>query len=264
MAVEMRITRFFKPIVPKPVWDSGRLHYKHYNSRLRFALQWRKKRISTFSHKGQRFSFLIVDQEDVIQKVQAAGSFYEQEELEIIANFFPPNGMFVDIGSNTGQHSIYVAKILQARRVIMFEPVWETCRILRENIRLNSLEETADLSHLGVGLGDQETRVTYEIPAQNLGATKLISGSGRIPVRRGDALLINQPVDFIKIDTEGCEIEVLRGLSATIRTYKPNIFVEVDNNNIEEFRQILIEYDYSVELTYKRYDSNENYLIRPN
>ena len=264
MAVDLQIAKFFKPVVPKPIWDSGRLHYKHYISRLRFALLWKRKRISTFDYQGQSFSFLIVDQDDVIQKVQAAGSFYEQEELKIIGSFFPPKGVFVDIGANTGQHSVFAAKILQARRIILFEPVWETCRILRENIALNGLNEIADLSHLGIGLGDEETKVTYEIPAQNLGATKLLSGGGRIPVRRGDDVLRDQPVDFIKIDTEGYEIKVLNGLSSTIAKYRPDIFIEVDDNNIEEFKNILEKYDYRVELTYRRYDANENYLVRPN
>lgn len=265
MAVDaLKIAKFFKPFVPKPVWDNGRLHFNHYKSRLRFARLWKQKQISSFDYKGQRFFFVIVNRGDVIQKVQAAGAFYEQEELDAIAGFFPPGGVFVDVGANTGQHSIFAARILQARRVVLFEPVLETCRILRENIRLNDLSDVADVSHLGIGLGDEDTKAIYEIPAENLGATRLSPGTGHVSVRRGDDVLKDQAVDFIKIDTEGYEIKVLRGLDQTIRKFRPTMFVEVDDTNDDAFKALLTDYDYGIKFSYRRYESNENYLIQPN
>jgi hypothetical protein len=42
-------------------------------------------------------------------------------------------------------------------------------------------------------------------------------------------------IDWIKIDTEGFEMEILKGSSQTIDKYKPSLFIEVDNNNLSRF-----------------------------
>ena len=71
--------------------------------------------------------------------------------------------------------------------------------------------------------------------------------SSAVPVFPGDALLSalpEQAIALIKIDVEGAELEVLRGLSATLRTKRPFVVFEVLNNYLVVTRQEL-----SVELT---------------
>ena len=51
----------------------------------------------------------------------------------------------------------------------------------------------------------------------------------------GDALLSGHRIDFLKIDVEGMEIDVLEGLKRTITEQRPRIFIEVDNSNVGKF-----------------------------
>ncbi len=51
---------------------------------------------------------------------------------------------------------------------------------------------------------------------------------------------------IIKIDTEGFDYEVLKGLRQTISTYKPSIMVEAHEVTISKIIQILEEYGYVV------------------
>jgi hypothetical protein len=55
-------------------------------------------------------------------------------------------------------------------------------------------------------------------------------GSGSIRCIPGDDVLLSRPIGFMKIDVEGMEFDVLKGLRKTIDLWRPNIFVEVWND----------------------------------
>ena len=40
--------------------------------------------------------------------------------------------------------------------------------------------------------------------------------------------------DFVKIDVEGAEMEVLDGMIETVSKYKPELFIEVHGTNLEQ------------------------------
>jgi FkbM family methyltransferase len=260
MSIAVKIAKSLKPIIPAGMWSSS----KNFYNRSRYALLWRNRRVVNFRDRGTPISLVIVDPADHIQKVQAGGSFYEQGDLETLTPYFREGGTFVDIGANTGQHSIYFAKVLGAKAIILLEPIRETCNILIENLRLNDLLDTSDISCLGLGLSDKASHASFDVNPANLGATILHeSSSGPIPTETGDAVLRDQYVDFIKIDTEGFEIKVLHGLSDTIRRCRPTIYVEVADENGEAFLDFVSQTRYRIELRHRNYGSNENFLILP-
>jgi len=125
------------------------------------------------------------------------------------------------------------------------------------------MEQIADLSMLGFGLSDRTDHAQFDILLSNLGAARLEQGEGSIPIETGDHFLRDEKVDFIKIDTEGLELKVLRGLPSTIARNKPAIFVEVENRNLDNFLAFVQELNYRIEWRYRRYPWNENYLILP-
>jgi FkbM family methyltransferase len=221
--------------------------------------------ISYATVNGEEFQFFVADPDDVIQHSHVVGLFYEAEELAIISEFFPPGGVFVDIGANVGNHTIYVGRFLHPRQAIPFEPNPAAIEILRINLALNGLQRVADLSHLGVGLSDTPGNAQIKAPAHNLGAAHLemSDGAGALPLIRGDSVLSQRCVDFIKMDVEGMELRVLAGLDATITQWRPAMFIEVENGNAEAFREWLKLHNYVTERTYRRYDANENYMVIP-
>ena len=79
---------------------------------------------------GREISFFVTDKDDVIQRWHADGRFYEEEELAIISEFFPRGGVFVDVGANVGNHTIFVAKYLYPKNIILFEPNPQTVPLL--------------------------------------------------------------------------------------------------------------------------------------
>jgi hypothetical protein len=68
---------------------------------------------------GTNLRFFVRNRRDLIQVHHFDGGFYEEEELDIIRKYFN-GGIFVDIGANVGNHTIFVAKMLNSRKVIPF------------------------------------------------------------------------------------------------------------------------------------------------
>ncbi len=208
--------------------------------------------------------FTINNPADVIQKHHLQGGFYEPEELAIIARHFPLGGSFLDIGANIGNHTLYVAKFLHASRIVCIEPNPPAIAVLESNVWLNGLTRIVDGNYLGIGLSDKaQANVAMKYHASNLGGGRVVPGDGNIRLERADSLLAGQRFDFIKIDVEGMEIQVLSGMGGLLAQHRPKMFIEVDNANAARFQAWLAESGYHVVEEFKRYRVNTNYLIAP-
>src|SRR5262245_30455353 len=106
--------------------------------------------VVTFSHRDKPVRFLVTNKDDIIQKRHYGGVFYEVEELDLIATAFNPGGVFLDVGTNVGNHAIYAVQHLGASRVICVEPNPDAIAILRANIMLNQLAKSVDTGLVGV------------------------------------------------------------------------------------------------------------------
>jgi FkbM family methyltransferase len=211
---------------------------------------------TTINNKVIRF--FVANQNDSIQSCHSKGEFYEREELDIIAKFSRPDRVYVDIGSNVGNHILYVSKFLQVSRIIAFEPNPPALAVLRLNLLLNECS-AVDTRFLGLALGSEDGLANM-LPdpkhPNNLGGTSAIVGQGGdTVVVPGDALLLN--------DVEGMEMDVLRGLCKSISRWRPNLFVEVRAIYKEEFLCWLGTMGYAVVQTYDRYKEMSNYMAVP-
>jgi len=213
---------------------------------------------------GREVRFVTDRRRDPIQRMHRRGAFYEAEELEVIRRAVPPGAVYVDIGANVGNHSVYTGLFLSPGRLVPVEPNPDAARLLLANLALNGLLPLTDLRGIGIGLSDVAAEgAAMEARTRNLGAARLQADGGGIPVRRGDDLLDGLVPDFIKIDVEGMEIAVLRGLEHVIGTHRPALFVEVDNHNTEAFAAWCRDRGYAVSGRWRRYRSNENMLVLP-
>lgn len=212
--------------------------------------------------EGRTINFFIANEIDEIQGTMARGRFYEQEELALIGKYFK-GGVFVDVGANVGNHTLYAAMILGAARVISFEPNPATAIVLRMNVAINDLM-TKVVVHQA-GLAEKPGRaVISDWPEYNQGAVQLATAdAGNLVLQAGDEVLSDEQVAFIKVDVEGMELSALRGLTATMRRCKPNMFVEVAPSNTEGFKAFVAAQGYEIAETYERYATLVNYLIVP-
>jgi FkbM family methyltransferase len=209
-------------------------------------------------------SFFVMHDRDEIQRRHLKGEFYEAEELKIISAYVRRGSVFLDIGANVGNHSLYVTKILGVSKVIAVEPNPTAYRVLLINAAINDLRDR--LVHFPVGLCDTTARgsVRNGTSLFNLGGASLdIDAAGTVPLVRGDDLLDGTHVDFIKIDVEGMEPAVLRGLSKTLRRDRPGLFIEANDENRAAVEEFLESQRFWVAERFRRYPSSENILALP-
>jgi hypothetical protein len=78
-----------------------------------------------------------------------------------------------------------------------------------------------------------------------------------------DYLNIGEIPDFVKIDVEGMELSVLKGMQKIIKNFKPRMFIEVDNVNLTEFFEWVRTNNYEIVDEFKRYEANQNFMLVP-
>lgn len=208
-------------------------------------------------HEGVPIKLFVANDLDVIQQVHRKGKLYEPEELALIKGAYR-GGTFLDVGANVGNHALFAALVLGADKVIACEPQEAAARILETNAALNHVADRIAVHR--VGLSDSAGQAALNVQSNNLGATRLEAGDGGIELVTGDALVGDHPIGFIKIDTEGFELPVLRGLTATIARDHPPLFVEVETENLAEFEHFCTEHGYQITERFQRYQTSVNCL----
>ncbi|MCU0547218.1 MAG: FkbM family methyltransferase [Oscillatoriaceae cyanobacterium Prado104] len=189
------------------------------------------------------------------------GRYYELEMQLFVMEAIKPGDTFIDIGANLGMITLIAARcVTPTGRVHSFEPNPLVFKRLQKNVTDNELQQ---VTLHNCGLGDKQTELTLtvvndevgmgtftEIPEQD---RPLISKQYQLPVYRGDDIL---PEDlpgttFIKIDVEGFEPLVIRGLDRTIKRLHPVILTEVvpqhlerGGSSVEELRELMESYGY--------------------
>lgn len=163
--------------------------------------------------------------------------FYGAYELGILnllaraAEQAGPGAVFLDIGANVGQHSLFMSR--HADQVHAFEPWPAAVARLRSLLADNG---AANIHVHETALGDDERVLPFYAPAgANLGTGSFCpnvnenTAVGSLQVRVGDSMIKElglARVDLIKIDTEGFEVRVLTGLKETLARHDPVVVVE--------------------------------------
>ena len=170
---------------------------------------------------------------------------YELPLQEALAHYLKPGDVFYDIGANIGFFTVLAAHLVgKSGYVYGFEPVPENVQRIRHNLKLNRFSNATVLEK-AVSVHTGEGRLLL---AQHSGGAMLSSAG--TPVDFKGAMNVNlvciddlvakkalKSPTLVKIDVEGAEIDVFKGMKQTIEKYKPIIIYEVDDGNKESFNQ---------------------------
>jgi FkbM family methyltransferase len=148
-------------------------------------------------------------------------------------------GAFLDVGANIGQTLFKILSMERSGEYIGFEPQVSCCFLVQRFIEENGLKNHTILP-LGLSNRNQIMKLYFREEAYDSSASTIenfrpesfYSGYRYICVRKGDEVVseLKLPeISTIKIDVEGGELEVLLGLSDTIREQQPFIVFEVLN-----------------------------------
>lgn len=143
-----------------------------------------------------------------------------------------------DIGANEGVFSMFFSKaVAPMGKVIAFEPHPANCSKLLEHMRLNNI---SNVTLVTTGVGKENGNATLIYREDDLAVSTVVEGRGRriLDEKAGKAIEIEVDTldrlsrtlpkpDFIKIDVEGAELEVLLGMEEIIRTHRPRLLIEI-------------------------------------
>lgn len=209
--------------------------------------------VLSFIHAGQRVRLSIPDAaRDYIQRViLRTNGFFERAllaKLEETATV-PKGAIVYDVGANIGNHTVYFSKVLQAKKVVAFEPQAACQDILKANIKLNALK---GVKIHDVALGSHAGMVTLSgFKPYNCGGTTFTEDDdGDVRMRNLDEVVIQEKdkkIDFLKIDVEGMQLEVFKGAKNVLTTMKPTIWVELldKDERTAETIQFLEQFGYT-------------------
>jgi len=152
---------------------------------------------------------------------------YEPYETNLILRQAQDKSVIVDVGANIGYYTVLLAQ--KAKKIYAFEPDSVNFEILEKNIRANNLENVVAVK---AAMGSFNGKIKLYKSKENLGDHKVykndqfpISNFREVKVIKLD-YFIKEPVNLIKIDTQGWEPEVIEGAKNLIENYKPIIFME--------------------------------------
>jgi FkbM family methyltransferase len=137
-----------------------------------------------------------------------------------------PGMVVADVGANIGLFTYLLARRVGERGLVYaFEPNPALFASLETNCRTNGL---ANVRLHNIALGAQDDTLTLRRARFNSGDSRLSRATSpeardgvSVPVRPIDALLDGRPLDFLKIDVQGWELEVFRGMRGQLAGSRP-------------------------------------------
>jgi FkbM family methyltransferase len=159
---------------------------------------------------------------------------FAEAEIAIFRQLVRPGQCVFDIGANIGAHTVALAAIVGPQgRVTAFEPQRVIFQMLNANVALNALQNVATHQMaLGSAAGSLKVPPLDYTGENNFGGLSLenIKQGEDVAMSTFDSLSV-RACDFVKIDVEGMEIEVLKGMAETIRHFRPAMYVENDRRH---------------------------------
>lgn len=162
-----------------------------------------------------------------------AGAMYKELkrghawEAHIGGQLFPnlkPHTVFFDVGANVGYYSLLASARLTAGKVVAVEPNPEILPVLRDNLRVNAAGNVV-VEPVALGAGSGTVRVAFV--EDEPGASHVSDGGAEVPMVTLDDLSRKHGApDYIKIDAEGLEGDIIHGGRRTFEEAGPYVFME--------------------------------------
>ena len=173
----------------------------------------------------------------------------DQRELRLVARQLRRGGDFVDVGAHIGMYTVRAGLELRGRgRVLAFEPNPSARAQLLENLELN---DCTNVILVAAAVGDERGEATLHVPASpdpsfsSLEGGRFAEGEPiRVPVTTVDAAVAEHGLtpSVVKVDVEGREATVVRGMAETIATLRPMLLVEVSAESAPEVHRLCAGY----------------------
>ena len=215
-----------------------------------------------------------IDDKDSL-RLKMNGGVYELNETLLFKRLLKPTDIFVDIGAHIGYYSDIAAGIITSGEIHAFEPNPENFKLLDINMLSNKPEPKISLYQLA--MGNKFKSGGLYVNDKNTGDHRAYKtkGESRRKVEVEFAYLDGfdyfNKINFLKIDTQGFEVEVLKGAKRIINEspdlqmiveYSP-VHLKLAGTTPGTLIGILVDYGFNIYVHTKRgwlYANSETFL----
>lgn len=176
------------------------------------------------------------------QRIRRGTFCSDEPEFSILSRLVTSGDWVIDIGANVGFYTKRLAELVGLEgRVLAFEPVPETFALLTSNtamcgftnITLFNTAVSEETNLAGISIPDYSN--TSQVNYYQAHLTSLADSNLRVLTVSLDSIQIPGKVKLIKIDAEGHEYSVLKGMRNTLARDQPILIIEAPHGETRVF-----------------------------
>lgn len=193
----------------------------------------------------------------------------EYGEMMMLLRVLKEDDIFIDVGANIGVYSLLAASKINRGRIFAFEPSMHSLPRLYENISINNLTNIIQVSESIVSdrVGFEYFEINNMPDYNHMSYLNKNKGAIKIPSVTLDHFIAEKRlsrIKAIKIDVEGVELLVLRGLQKSLAARKVDILiVEITEWASERFGYSKEQvYKYLEDYGFKLYYFDRKYTLK--
>lgn len=231
---------------------NGALHRakKTFNNPYKKAnLSWLDIKLLKHKPNGKLQNHILLGQKTFF--INSAEYLHALDEIfiqEVYLQILPKNAFIIDCGSHIGISVIYLSSICNDASIIAFEPDKNNFALLQRNIKSHNLNNVI-LKNEAVWKEDEYLNFSTD---SNMGSKLIHNETGfndKLVKATRLKNIINKKVDFLKLDIEGAEYEVLLDIKDNLH-FVEKLFIEYhgsyqQNNELLEILQIINQKGFS-------------------
>ena len=174
------------------------------------------------------------------------GNRFEPETVALFAMFCDEHSQVLDVGANIGMTALALSRICRMGQVVALEPVKRTFDYLQGNL---SAAGVTNVRALNFAAGSREGvthmqgvpgNLSGAFVADQYDAARSDVFTTTIEVKSIDNVFPQlglDRLDFLKVDTEGYELEVFEGAKETLNRFKPLVYFEMNHVCLNTYRR---------------------------
>jgi FkbM family methyltransferase len=199
---------------------------------------------------------LLPDDEGVSAEL-AVHRTHEPRASELLSQCLQPGMTVIDVGSNLGYYALLAYRIVGPEgRIVAIEPMHQNAELSRHNFFLN---RAWNIAFRQIAISDQDGLLPLHVSDKSnwhsLNSVPWPTRDVLVPACTLDSLVAElslSRVDLIRMDLEGYETTVLKGMFSTIENHSPRLLVEIHPQIVgagamRAYLTRLAELDYSPE-----------------
>ncbi len=181
---------------------------------------------------------------------------YELDTNKILELYLKQDDIVLEAGANIGSETLLISKLASRGTVYCFEPNPYSFERLKINVSINELKNVYSYDY---ALGESDSQIKFHIYPKGFCNSGMSSKYMETPItheitveqKTVDTFISENKItklDFIKMDIQGAEMDLITGASETLKRFKPTIFTEACEpyNDTKKLYELLVSLGYEV------------------